>query len=248
MTSCVTAAQSTRLRQGFAALASHYEACLARFGPTVQGVDAPDEHDHAKRFAAVLSPLDVRNARPSVLDLGCGPGFMLDYLEQAGLRERVEYLGVDISEHMVRTARDRWPEHAFECRDVLATPFAERSFDYVVLNTVLTERVSVPRDLMEAMAKELVRNAFATARVAVSFNVMNAHVDWTRDDLFHWPFDEVASFLRAEVSRHYAFLADYGLYEYTVVVRHDPIEREPATCRAGWILERGDPRADRQTQ
>jgi hypothetical protein len=47
---------------------------------------------------------------------------------------------------------------------------------------------------------------------------MSHHVDWQRDDLFHLPFDTLAAFLRTEVSRHFLFRADYGLYEYTVYV------------------------------
>ena len=59
---------------------------------------------------------------------------------------------------------------------------------------------------------------YPLARRGIAFNVMSKHVDWERDDLFHLPFDVLAAFLRAEISRHYQFRADYGLYEYTAYV------------------------------
>jgi hypothetical protein len=56
--------------------------------------------------------------------------------------------------------------------------------------------------------------------VGVAFNVMSKHVDWERDDLFHVPFDEIAAFLFANVTRNMVLRADYGLYEYTVYAYH----------------------------
>ena len=47
---------------------------------------------------------------------------------------------------------------------------------------------------------------------------MSKHVDWERDDLFHLPFDDLARWLVASVSRNIVIRADYGLYEYTVYV------------------------------
>ena len=62
------------------------------------------------------------------------------------------------------------------------------------------------------------QRVFEKARVGIAFNVMSKHVDWERDDLFHLPFDVLAGFLRRELSRHYVFRANYGLYEYTTYV------------------------------
>jgi hypothetical protein len=59
-------------------------------------------------------------------------------------------------------------------------------------------------------------------RVGLAFNAMSAHVDWTRDDLFHWPYDELFAFLRARVTRHAAIRADYGLFEYTAYLYREP--------------------------
>ena len=54
--------------------------------------------------------------------------------------------------------------------------------------------------------------------VGVAFNVMSKLVDWERDDLFHWGFDEMAAAVGGRLSRHIRIRADYGLYEYTVYV------------------------------
>jgi hypothetical protein len=88
-------------------------------------------------------------------------------------------------------------------------------------------------EAMTRLAESLVSAAFRLARAGIAFNAMSAHVDWQRDDLFHWPFDDLASFLRAKVSPHYGFRADYGLYEYTCLIWRRP-RRAAAPEREGW--------------
>ena len=59
------------------------------------------------------------------------------------------------------------------------------------------------------------------------------HVDWERDELFHWGFDEVAEFLKRDVTRHMAFRADYGLYEFSAFAWRHP-RRLPQGLGAEW--------------
>jgi hypothetical protein len=103
----------------------------------------------------------------------------------------------------------------FQARDILTDPLPPQSVDVVIMNGVLTERQGIPRERMVAMAEALVSAAYGAARYGVAFNAMSRHVDWERDDLFHWGFDEVAAFLKRDLTPHVAFRADYGLYEFT---------------------------------
>ena len=204
----------------------HYEACLVKHGATPAGVDWPNGTDLAVRLGVMLELLTDAGERPDLLDLGCGPGLALDYLAATGGLHRVRYRGIDLSNAMVEEARRRWPTHDFSCRDIVAMPLPEQSADVVIMNGVLTERVTLSVESMTALAQSLITAAFRVARIGIAFNVMNAQVDWQRDDLFHWPFDALAAFLKRGVSPHYAFRADYGLYEYTCFVRRHP--RRPA--------------------
>ena len=215
------------------AIVRHYERCLEQHGRTPKGVDWPNGADLAARFSVMLTLLDQAGERPSLLDLGCGPGLLLDYLAATGNVDRVRYHGIDLSRAMVDAARARWPDQDFSCRDIIAAPLAEQSVDVVIMNGVLTERVSLSIEAMTALAQALVAAAFRTARIGVAFNVLNAHVDWQRDDLFHWPFDALAAFLKRDVTANYAFRADYGLYEYTCFIRRRPMH-PPAPVSQNW--------------
>jgi SAM-dependent methyltransferase len=218
-------------------LQAHYEHCLDSAGPTPQGVDWPDGRDLEARFAVQLSALEVVPAQgepPLLLDLGCGPGLLLDYLAATGRGGALRYHGIDLSPAMVAAARARWPGHTFEARDILADPLPEQSVDIVVMNGVLTERQGIPRQRMVEMAEALVAAAFRAARHGIAFNAMSRHVDWKRKDLFHWGFDEVAGFLKRAVTHHIAFRADYGLYEFTCFAWRTPRRPPPCSVAEWW--------------
>ena len=170
----------------------------------------------------------------SLLDLGCGPGLLLDYLEATGGRRGIAYQGIDLSPRMIAAARSRWPNENFSVRDIMTDPLPEQSVDYVIANGVLTARCSVERSKMVRLAQQLITAAFQSARMGIAFNVMSAHVDWERDDLFHWQFDEVAAFLKKAVSRHFVFRFDYGLYEFTTYVWRNPQRPIPVSREMWW--------------
>jgi len=110
------------------------------------------------------------------------------------------------------------PDHDFEVRDILENPLPGQSIDYIVMNGVLTERVSLTYEQMKEYSCSIIKAAYDTCIYGIAFNVMSTHVDWYRNDLFHWSLDSVVSFLVKECSRNIVIRMDYGLYEFTVYV------------------------------
>lgn len=64
-----------------------------------------------------------------VLDLLCGPGYLLGKLQQ--LRPDLYYVGVDLEAEFIRHARKRYPAINFEIADAL-TWISEEKFDVVI--------------------------------------------------------------------------------------------------------------------
>jgi SAM-dependent methyltransferase len=205
-------------------LSEPIEASVTSCGVSPEAVWLDRTNAQAKgvrRCDAIFRMLDSR-AGYTILDLGCGPGLALSYLEdrQGPMVER--YLGIDISEPLIDAARLAWPHHKFEVRDIIAEPLLATSHDFTAINGVLTAKYGLSHDTMECFATELLTSAWQSTSVALSFNVMSTHVDWMRDDLFHWPMDRVAGFCISHLSRHINIIADYDLYEYTVQVFRYP--------------------------
>jgi SAM-dependent methyltransferase len=198
-------------------IVAHYENCLQAYGDSHRGVDWPNAHDARTRYRVMLDVIRPGARHATLLDLGCGAGHLYEYLRTTG-RSNVEYTGLDISPRFAELCRAKFPGRTFLCADPLDASADLPTFDYVVMNGVLTEKCGLSFAEMWDYAQVLLTRAFELAASGLAFNVMSKHVDWERGDLFHLPLDLLAAFIVERLSRHYAIRADYGLHEHTIYV------------------------------
>lgn len=97
----------------------------------------------------LLNPL-IPSGNQNVLDVGCGIGAYYDLLK----KKAKNYVGIDITENMVKLARKRHPEGDFRVGGVLNLPSPDESFDLVYCWSVL---VHLPHNVIEKSIKELWR-------------------------------------------------------------------------------------------
>ncbi len=210
------------MRAGYHTIIDHYEQCLAKHGDSHLGVDWPNAVDAETRYRVMLELIRNSYHRDvTLMDFGCGAAHLYEYLirnDQTNLR----YMGVDASARFIELSQRKFPTVEFHCLDVLTTNAVLPEADYIVMNGVLTEKRGLTFDEMVDYMSHLLPRVFESARVGLAFNVMSHHVDWQREDLFHVPYDLLASFLKDNLSRHFAFHSDYGLYEYTAYVYREP--------------------------
>lgn len=193
----------------------HYEKCLAKYGASAKGMDWPDERELSTRFDIMLAVINQTDQKCTVLDLGCGAGLLVDHIENKEYGNNINYFGIDASAQMIACAKRRHPGRYFEVRDIIKNPLPLESNDYVIMNGVLTEKRGLSYEQMETYAKALILSSYKTCRIGMAFNVMSSHVDWERDDLFHWPLDSAVAFMVSECSKDIMIRMDYGLHEYT---------------------------------
>jgi len=201
----------------YLSIVSHYETCLEQHGDSHLGVDWPKADDVQTRHRVMLDVIRFEGETVSLLDFGCGAAHLNEYIREQRL-DHIQYAGLDLSEKFVSLSRSKFPANQFFCLDLLDENVLLPTFDYIVLNGVFTEKRDLSFDEMLSYFKQLIRRVFAHANVGIAFNVMTKHVDWEREDLFHLPFDTLAAFLKEELTRHFVFRNDYGLYEYTTYV------------------------------
>ena len=217
-----------------------YAESLSANGPNLAGLGWPNAADLARRFESLLRPLRLSNepadAKIKLLDIGCGFGLLLDYLKENDLLDRIDYLGVDVLDKTLTEARARWPGQRFELRDVRDQPFGADSFDYCIICGVFQGRYGLSFNEMQTLAQDTLRALWPSVRVGLGFTAMSKHVDWERDDLFHWPLDDIMAFCKANLSRHVALHVDYGLWETTALVFKVPrgqLRKTPAAWTVG---------------
>lgn len=83
----------------------------------------------------------------SVLDVGCGPG----YVSAAAAERGAKPIGLDFSAEMVGIARKMFPHIEFREGDAQKLPFKENSFDRVVANFAMLHLAEPERAFVEAV-------------------------------------------------------------------------------------------------
>jgi SAM-dependent methyltransferase len=173
----------------------------------------------------MLDVVRETDASLTILDLGCGLGHLLDFIESDSSYRHLRYVGLDISPRYFAAAQARHPRHEFILMDVLAVDDALPVFDYVVLNGVFNYRGPIEQKRMVEYWEQLTSIAYRHCRLGLAFNVMSTLVDWERSDLFHLPIDTMVDFVWKHLSRHFVVRHDYQAFEYTTYVYRHPFAR-----------------------
>jgi SAM-dependent methyltransferase len=200
------------------------EEDLAKYGDSFRGVGYTKSPQEAEeRYRLMLGVVREPDTPLTILDLGCGLGHLLDFIESDSTYRNLTYVGLDISHLYLAAAREKHPRREFIFMDVLDTDASLPTFDYVVLNGVFNYRVPIEHAEMMRYWGRMMVTAYRHCRLGLAFNVMSTLVDWERDDLFHLSFDAMAGFVQQYLSRHFVIRHDYQAYEYTTYVYRQPL-------------------------
>jgi SAM-dependent methyltransferase len=205
----------------YKSIVKHYESCLEKHGDNHLGVDWPKKEDVNIRYQVMLEVI-ANSEEISLLDFGCGASHLYQYILDNNIKN-IKYSGLDLSEKFITLSKIKFPQNIFYCQDILENNTLPE-FDYIAMNGVFTEKRELSFDDMFIYFKRLVKEIFTIAKIGIAFNVMSKQVDWEREDLFHLSFDDLAWYLKKEISRNFIIRNDYGLYEYTVYVYKKPIK------------------------
>ena len=211
----MTDASSPILRE----VASYYTGRLKRHGETPAGVDWNGAEGQRVRFEQLCRVIDEGPDAFSLADIGCGYGSLLDHLggRYAGMR----YLGVDVSEAMVAAATERFrgrPDVSFQTG---ASP--GRTVDYCVASGIFNVRQERSDAEWEAFLMDGLEVMDACTRKGFAFNCLTSYSDedHKRPDLYYADPLRLFDFCKRTYARNVALLHDYGLYEFTILVRKD---------------------------
>jgi len=194
-----------------AATIARYDARLSEYGATEKALGWGEKGRSRIRFHVLASRWNLTGAR--ILDFGCGFGDFLGYLQAAGVRPAA-YTGIDVNESLVAIARERYPDGAFVCGDMLAGhTFAPDAFDYAVSSGVFNFKLRDNAGFIEKAFAEFHRIA---AR-GFAGNFLSDRVEYKLDDTYHADPAAILS-LGLRYSNNVVLRNDYMPYEFTLFV------------------------------
>jgi|ERR1051325_6202786 SAM-dependent methyltransferase len=191
-------------------VADYYTRKLREHGPTHRGVDWNSPESQRNRFRQLARIID--RTPFSILDVGCGYGALADFLRES--YPEFQYVGTDISEEMQRAARER-QLHVVGSFD--EAPVC----DYAVASGIFNVRLSTPDDEWRAYILDTLRTMDGKARRGLAANFLTSYSDreLMRENLYYADPCALFDWAKRHLSKQVALLHDYGLYEFTLLVR-----------------------------
>ena len=201
-------------------LASHYNELVKKFGKNVKSSQQSTKTSRKKRLQILLKYIDLKKGN-SILDFGCGTGYLYEYLQKSGYK--VKYTGIDISAEAIKFAKKIYNKKN-NCNFILANILEKnlkKKFDFILVNGTFNNNT---KNNWMWMRESLIRLYSITKKTLV-FNNLTYYVDFYDKKLFYIQPEKVLNFCKKKLSKKVLIDNSYTLkkktipYEFTTCVK-----------------------------
>jgi SAM-dependent methyltransferase len=201
---------SAELRGYVDAMAERHKAEFAIHGPTI-GAVGWSEASQRKRFEVIAELGPMHNTR--VLDVGCGFGDFLSFLEGVA-NVPAAYTGIDVVPEFVDEARRRHPGARFDLGDVIDMP-AGVVYDFAVASGIFYLPGADWADWMEHV-RATASKMFAICDKGVALNFLSQFSPRPDEVSYYADPGAVLNLFGRYVSSHLVLRHDYLPNDFTV--------------------------------
>lgn len=199
-----------------ATVSRYYTGRLHEHGPTARGVDWNSPQSQQTRFEQLLRVCEPDRCR-ILGDFGCGYGALYSHLQMAG--SGLAYRGFDIAEAMIASARGvhgEGPDRRFGAHESIL-----EDCDVVVASGVFNVKLATSIADWDKYLYETLDRLADLGPQGFAFNALTSYSDpeRMRDTLYYADPCRLFDHCKRRYSRHVALLHDYGLWEFTILVR-----------------------------
>ncbi len=198
-------------------VSDYYSEKIRQHGTSPEGVDWNGRESQFLRFEQLSRLLPEGDG--SLADIGCGYGAYVDYLSATG-RGDLSYSGYDLSPEMIKEAVKTYPLHSGKFKVIDAIADIPKT-DYAIASGIYNVRQHLADDEWNVYIKDSLRQIYSIANKGFSFNILTSYsdIDKRREYLYYASPEEFFGFCKKNFSKDVALLHDYGLYEFTIIVR-----------------------------
>ena len=166
------------------------------------------------RFKVIAEIGDLKNS--SLLDIGCGFGDFVDYLESKKIK--FDYTGIDINPEFVKIAKELHPKEKFDYRDIEVNPY-KKKFDWVF--AIGTTNHSGSYDYI----KNLLRNMLNNSKKGIAMDFLSSYVDYKKSGNFHSSPEKIFKIAKT-LSKRVVLRHDYLPFEFCIYIyKNDKIKK-----------------------
>jgi len=200
---------------------NYYSDKVKEHGASPEGVDWNDISSQTLRFKILSDIISSENF--TIADIGCGYGSYIDFLREN--YKKFSYIGYDLSEEMIEHAKYLYSDKGnFQCVESLDQA---KQTDYSIASGIFNVKMHFKKqDWMQYIVDTLdVINSKSIK--GFSFNMLTKYSDeeYMREDLYYADPLFFFDYCKSKYSKNISLRHDYGLYEFTILVRKNLDER-----------------------
>ena len=196
----------------------YYTEKIKEHGQTSKGVDWNSVESQELRFQQLISIIRKPGSF-SVNDFGCGFGSLFGFLVKNHFKP--QYYGFDISQEMIQNARKTYGRSSTAHFKVSHQP--SKKTDYSVASGIFNVRLTSPLTAWKKNILDTLDLMNESSHKGFSFNCLTKYSDKEKMRSYLYYADPLFLFdhCKKRYSKNVALLHDYGLYEFTILVRKD---------------------------
>lgn len=199
-----------------AAVERYYDGTFADHGASPRGVDWNSAESQLLRFEQLALLFRGDPGPFAVNDLGCGYGAFATFCRERNYA--VSYTGYELSAAMLSYARAHFhdqPDVQFREGTTLVDA------DYAVASGIFNVKLDFSDREWSAYVDDTIAQLAGASRKGFAFNMLTSYsdVDRQRADLYYADPRKMFDACKTRYSRDVALLHDYGLWEFTIIVR-----------------------------
>lgn len=203
--------------QALQGLRDFFDKTIKTHGADPKGVDWKSEESQFVRFTQLLKIHTDKAQQFSIIDYGCGYGALVKFLVQEGYN--FTYIGYDMTPSVIEAAKAAFPD----IRCTWTTDLSSvQPADYVVGSGLFNMKFKdTPADEWYQHMLDTIRAMWDLSQKGLAFNALTSYSDeeFMREDLYYPDPLQVFDFCKRNLSKQVALLHDYGIYDFTILVR-----------------------------
>ena len=167
------------------------------------------------RFDQISKILPIRDEGFSICDFGCGIGDFYDYLSEK--YSEFDYCGIDVCKPVIEKAKS-----LHDGRFINDYEIKER-YDYIVSSGIFNAKQNTNDEEWRDYIIDTITMYDKYADRGFAFNCLTKYSDedHKKDYLYYTDPLFIFDYCKTHFSRNVALLHDYGIYDFTILVRKD---------------------------
>ncbi|KLE04775.1 class I SAM-dependent methyltransferase [Aliarcobacter butzleri] len=197
---------------------SYYTSKIKEFGSTPKGVDWNGENSQFTRFIQVSKIINSNSF--SINDIGCGYGKYFEYLKKNF--QSFTYTGYDLSEEMIKNANTLYKNT--EANFIKIENLSQiKQADYSIASGIFGVKMQYNKTQWLSYILTTLEKMNEKSSKGFAFNMLTMYSDkeYMKDNLYYADPLFIFDYCKKNFSKQVSLLHDYGIYEFTILLRKD---------------------------